>query len=199
MKATTRLSRLSLILAAVLLPTTGRAHCDTLQGPVVAEARAALAKGDVTPVLKWVKSADEAEVRAAFQRTLAVRKQSNEAGELADQWFFETLVRVHRAGEGAPYTGLKAGPTDEPGIAAADHALGTGKVEEVLAETARPLEAAVHAKFEHVRALQLHAADSVAAGREFVEAYVEYVHFIEHLATVAAGKTAADAPAPHIE
>jgi hypothetical protein len=42
-----------------------------------------------------------------FTKTLAVRKQSKEAKELADMYFFETLVRIHCAGEGAPYTGLK--------------------------------------------------------------------------------------------
>jgi hypothetical protein len=199
MKPTARLSLVSLIIAAVVLPASLRAHCDTLQGPVVAEARVALAKGDVTPVLKWVKPDDEADVRAAFQRTQTVRKQSAAAGELADQWFFETLVRVHRAGEGAPYTGLKASPTDEPGVGAADRALVTGKVEEVLAETTHPLEAAVRAKFERVRALQLHAADSVAAGRDYVAAYVGYVHFIEHLATVAAGNASANEAAHHVE
>jgi hypothetical protein len=94
--------------AIVLSPDLVNAHCDTLSGPVVLTAKAALEKGDVTPVLKWVKKEDEKEIREAFARTLAVRKQSTDARELADTYFFETLVRIHRAGEGAPYTGLKA-------------------------------------------------------------------------------------------
>jgi hypothetical protein len=48
-------------LAAGLLmaPGTVRAHCDTLDGPVVKTAQEALEKGDVTPVLKWVQNDQE--------------------------------------------------------------------------------------------------------------------------------------------
>src|SRR4030065_373974 len=83
-------------------PNIAGAHCDTLAGPVVVTAKAALEKGDVTPILKWVKKGNEGEIKEAFKKTLAVRKQGKEAQELADMYFFETLVRIHRAGEGAP-------------------------------------------------------------------------------------------------
>jgi hypothetical protein len=111
---------LALILIA---PQAARAHCDTLDGPVVADARLALAKADVTPVLKWLQADDEQEVRESFARALAVRKLGPEAQSLADTHFFETLVRIHRASEGAPYTGLKAAGTVEPVVAKADQAL----------------------------------------------------------------------------
>ena len=90
------------------LPPAAWAHCDSLDGPVILEAKEALYRGDVAPVLKWVRPVDEGEITSAFLRTLAVRAQGDAARELADLYFFETLVRVHRAGEGAPYTGLKA-------------------------------------------------------------------------------------------
>ncbi len=57
--------------------------------------------------------------------------KGKEARELADRFFFETLVRVHRAGEGAPYTGLKPAGTVEAAIAAADKALQAGSVDEL--------------------------------------------------------------------
>ena len=115
------------------LSSVARAHCDTMNGPVVTEAKAALEKGDVTPVLKWVSKDNEEEIRTAFKKTLTVRSKSIEAKELADMYFFETLVRVHRAGEGAPFTGLKpAGSEVEPGIAAADQALERGSADEVI-------------------------------------------------------------------
>ncbi|HKW31007.1 MAG TPA: DUF6448 family protein, partial [Verrucomicrobiae bacterium] len=93
----TKLFALSAIIAVCLaaFPVRVAAHCDTMDGPVVAAAKLALEKGDVTPTLKWVKPEQEAEIRAAFQKTLVVRKQSTEAKELADMFFFETLVRVH--------------------------------------------------------------------------------------------------------
>jgi len=89
---------------ALSVPRITRAHCDILAGPVVMDAKKALEKSDVTPVLKWVKKEHEGEIKVAFKKTLKVRKQSKEAKELADMYFFETLVRLHRAGEGAPYT-----------------------------------------------------------------------------------------------
>lgn len=188
----------SSLMVVVASPVVLNAHCDTREGPVVLAAQEALKNGAVTPVLKWVKAADEAAIRAAFEKTVAVRKQSKEAAELADTWFFETLVRIHRAGEGAPYTGLKSGAPEEPGIAAADRALDSGKVDDVLAQTSAPLQTALTAKFERVRMLKPHADHSVEAGRAYVDAYVEYVHFAERLAVLAADiPTAAGAKHRH--
>ena len=45
-------------------------------------------------------------------------------------YFFETLVRIHRAGEGEPYTGMKpAGRDLGPAVPAADKAIVDGKLE----------------------------------------------------------------------
>ena len=41
-------------------------HCDSLDGPVVAAAREALATGDVDRALPYVPAHDEPEVREAF-------------------------------------------------------------------------------------------------------------------------------------
>ncbi|MGH8640573.1 MAG: DUF6448 family protein, partial [Burkholderiales bacterium] len=90
-----------------LLAAWAIGHCDTLDGPVVTLARKALETGNVNHVLPWVRPEDEPEIRRAFDHALAVRKLGCEARDLADRHFFETLVRVHRAAEGAPYTGLK--------------------------------------------------------------------------------------------
>lgn len=163
-------------------PRTARAHCDTLDGPVVVEAKAALAKGDVTPVLKWVKKDKETEIRAAFEKTLKVRGKGNDARELADLWFFETLVRVHRAGEGAPYTGLKpAGTPVAPTVAKADQALVKGSVDDLAKRVGEHAAAGVRERFNRATEAKKHVNDSVEAGREYVEAYVTYVHYVENL------------------
>ena len=110
----------------LVLATAGDAlaHCDGLDGPVVNLARQALAKGDVKIVLPWVAADKEPEIRKAFDLAVAVRSKGEKEKELADTYFFETLVRVHRAGEGAPYTGLKPAGLDlGPAIPAADKAL----------------------------------------------------------------------------
>ena len=173
---------LALLASAVCGVRVALAHCDRLDGPVVAAARNALETGNVNLVLIWVQEHDDPEIRAAFQQTLFVRKQGNEARELADRFFFETLVRVHRASEGASYTGLKpAGADYGPAITAADQAVATGAigpVQDLLAEAVRN---GLQERFEAVRALQGYDANDVAAGRTYVRAYVEYIHYVERL------------------
>ena len=172
-----------LVCAGVLWLAAQRAaaHCDTLDGPVVKDARAALEKGDVTPVLKWIQKEHEAEIQAAFKKTLAVRAKGAEARELADNYFFETLVRIHRAGEGAPYTGLKPAGAVEPIVAAADKALEQGVADELVKHVSDAVAAGIRKRFEQAIEKKKHAEHSVDAGREFVAAYVEYVHYVERL------------------
>ncbi len=168
--------------AALLLSPRAFGHCDTLDGPVVLAAKTALDQGDITPVLKWVKQEDEAQIKAAFARTLAVRTMGPAARELADQYFFETVVRVHRAGEGAPFTGLKpAGTPLDPSIREADKALASGTADKVVKLVTDEAAAGIRKRFAEVLEKKRHAEDSVEAGREYVAAYVEYVHYIEGL------------------
>ena len=105
MKHTLRLSCLLMAAVAavgigILAVGTTWAHCDTTGGPILPEAKAALEKGDVTPVLKWIKADNEAESKAAFAKAVVVRAKGPEAKARADPYFLETLVRLHRAGEG---------------------------------------------------------------------------------------------------
>ncbi|HEX2826164.1 MAG TPA: DUF6448 family protein [Burkholderiales bacterium] len=158
-----------------------QAHCDTLDGPVVGAARKALDTNNVNLVLVWVQKNDEAEIKNQFQKTIAVRKAGGQAKELADMYFFETLVRIHRAGEGAGYTGLKAAGKIEPPIAAADKSLETGKLQDVAQLISKRTEQGLHRSFEAVVARKKYNANDVAAGRAFVSAYVEYTHYVERL------------------
>jgi len=174
-----RLLAFAAVAAALAFPATALAHCDTLDGPVVAAARLALQRGDLQPVLKWVKPEAEEELRAAFQRTVAVRTSGGQARELADLYFFETLVRLHRAGEGAPYTGLKpAGTTSKP-IAMADTALAQGEVDQFARLLTDHLAAGVRERFGRAKEAKAHAEESAEAGRRYVAAYVDYVHYVE--------------------
>ena len=163
------------------------AHCDTLDGPVVQTARIALEKGNLKPLLKWVQADDEKEIRVAFQKTLAVRAKGAEAKELADMYFFETLVRIHRAGEGAPYTGLKPGEAVDPAVALADKALESGSVDKLVDVLTKAMANGIRAHFQHASETQKHADDSVVAGRKFVKAYVIFTHYVEGLHTIIKG------------
>ena len=96
---------IGIVLFCTVLSKDVFAHCDTLDGPVVQTARIALEKGDIKPLLKWVRVEDKKEIQGAFEKTLAVRAKGAETKELADMYFFETLVRIHRAGEGVEITG----------------------------------------------------------------------------------------------
>jgi hypothetical protein len=173
------------------------AHCDTLDGPVVATARIALDKGDVTPLLKWVRPEEEKKIRAAFQKTLAMRVKGSEAKELAEMYFFETLVRIHREGEGAPYTGLKPGDAVDPAVALADKALKNGNVDKLVNVLTNAMANGIRERFQQARETQNHADDSVADGREFVESYVIFTHYVEGLHGLIKGGAAHHGEAEH--
>ncbi|HEY6929973.1 MAG TPA: DUF6448 family protein [Thermoanaerobaculia bacterium] len=182
------------VLLGLFVPTLAAAHCDTMDGPVVASAKIAFEKGDVTPVLKWVRPEDEKEIRAAFARAMAARAGSKEARELADTWFFEALVRVHRAGEGAPYTGLEpAGTPIEPSITLADQALAAGDPADLIRAVGGKVADGIRERFVKAAEAKKHAEESVAKGRAFVAAYVELTHYVERLHA-----DATSAAAPHV-
>lgn len=158
-----------------------QAHCDTLDGPVVGAARKALDTNNVDLVLVWVQEKDEAEIKNQFRKTVAVREAGGQAKDLADMYFFETLVRIHRAGEGAGYTGLKPAGEIEPPIAAADKSLETGKLQDLAQLISKRTEQGLHRNFETVMSNKNYNPNDVAAGRAFVSSYVEYTHYVERL------------------
>lgn len=162
-----------------LLANPAFAHCDSMDGPVVQDAQRAITEETVTPVLKWVTAADEDEIRSAFEMTLAVRGESDAAMEIADRYFYETLIRVHRASEGEGFTGLKPAGSVDPAIAAADAALETGEVAPLAGELAGSVQHAVEERFAEAYEKRQTADESVEAGRAYVESYVQFTHFAE--------------------
>lgn len=170
----------ALVFAIMLLPLFVFAHCDTLGGPVVSDAKQAIALHYVTPVLKWLKQGDEAEVRRIFDQTLNVRQLSPSARELADGFFFETVVRLHRAGEGAPYTGVR-NENPEPVIRLTDDSLSSGSAEALLQALNSHLKSELTKRFAAARAAKSESALSVEGGRHYVAAYIELTHFLERV------------------
>ncbi|HEX3073134.1 MAG TPA: DUF6448 family protein [Ignavibacteriales bacterium] len=175
-----------LLIGLLFLPQNILAHCDGLDGPVILAARKALETGNVNYALVWVQKTDEETIKETFQHTLKVRALSEEAKELADMFFFEMLVRVHRAGEGAPFTGLKpAGRDLGPAIPAADKALETGSPKELLSILNEEVHNGLHGRYMKALELKNYDPNDVQAGQAFVKAYVDYFHFAEGIYSAA--------------
>jgi hypothetical protein len=167
------------------------AHCDTMNGPVVTTGQKSLESGNLTPTLKWLKPQHEAELRTAFAQAIAARKQGDAAKQVADRYFLETLVRLHRAGEAQPFTGLKgAGEGVTPAVTAADKALEDGQIDAVVKMLTDEVAKGARERFERARQARAHADENVNAGREFVASYVEFVHYVERIEAVAKADSA---------
>ena len=175
---------------ALAAASPASAHCDAMDGPVILEAQAALASGNLTPLLKWVPAADEPALASAFDRTLEVRRLGPTAQELADQQFFAKLVAIHRASEGEPFTGIKPAGAIDPAVRAADAALEQGEIDPFLALLVEKFERNARAAFESTLAARQRAGESPELGREFVDNYVHYVHYLEQVHSTIAGKAA---------
>ncbi len=190
MRTTPGLVRVMLVTVAILLMTAvSFAHCDSVAGPVAKDVKLALESGQLSPVLKWIRASDEPELRAAFHRAMAVRKSGPEAANLADQFFLETAVRLHRASEGEPYTGLKpASAAEEPAPAMVDKALKNNSFKGVADSVTTGIKAELDRRIEALQQAKAHADESPVRGREYVRRYVELVHYIERLQSI---------PGPH--
>jgi hypothetical protein len=195
MKKKSGFAQMFLVLVIATAMTLGvysfaAAHCDTLDGPVIQDARKALDTKDVTPVLKWVKQKDEKVVRAAFAKALSTKGKKD--ANATEMQFFATLVKIHREGEGAPFTGLKPAGEVEPAITEADKALENGSSDALVKLVTDDVVAGIQKRYERAAATYKHKDESVEQGREFVEAYVAYTHYVERLHLDATGKGAHD-------
>lgn len=151
-------------------------HCDTMDGPVVKAARMALEKGNVNLILPWAPKSAEEEMKKAFEKAMKVRKAGKEAAELADYWFFETVVRLHRGGEGAPYTGLKpAGLDVGPVVPRAERCLAKGDPKEVIDFLQHFTEEKTRHVFNEAMEKKKYDVDDVEAAREYVEAMLGFI------------------------
>lgn len=171
-----------LIAASLSIAPMTFAHCDTMDGPVVRAAKQALKTRNINYVLIWVQQKDEPEVRDAFRQTLVVRRLNRAARELADRYFFETLVRIHRAGEGQPYTGLKPAGTDlGPVIPVADKSLENGSVEALLKLFPDKAKPEIENRFRETITKRRFDIKDVEAGRKYVGAYTSFLEYLERL------------------
>lgn len=173
-------------------------HCDSMDGPVVTAARQALEAGEVDLVLPFVPADGEAEVRAVFDQVLPVRALGDAARETADRLFFETVVRVHREGEGAPYTGLKpAGLSVGPVIPLAERAVDEGSSEQLADFLADALRWELATRLEHVRTLGDGKDHSVEDARRYVESMLGFEVYAHHVYEALRSTSHHEAIEPH--
>jgi len=157
-------------------------HCDTMDGPVVTAAKEALEKGNVNIILPWAPKKAENEIKKAFEKTIAARKLGKQAKDIADYWFFETIVRLHRGGEGAPYTGLKPAGLDEgPVVPRAEKAIEEGNATEVTEFLSHVVKEEMQKRLEHAMSLKDYDKNDVDAAREYVEAELEFILYSHKL------------------
>jgi hypothetical protein len=157
-------------------------HCDSLDGPVVTACRRALEARNIDLVLPFVPEDGEDEVGPVFEAVLPVRDLGPEAREIADRLFFETVVRVHRAGEGAPYTGLKpAGLPVGPAIPLAEQAVEAGSANQLADFLGKQLRDELKHRLERVNALSASKDRSVPDGRRYVEAMLGFEVYSHHV------------------
>lgn len=172
---------------------SAEAHCDSVDGPVATAAQKALDTGNVTLALPYAPAAAESELKATFAQSLKVRTLGPDAKALADRAFIEVAVRLHRAGEGATYTGLKASGTDfGPAIPAAERAIESRNLSQVKALISEEIEHGLHKRFAHALATAKAAKEpkteaEVAATRERVSAELGFVTYVESLRQAAHG------------
>ena len=167
-------------LLAALRPATVHAHCDTAEGPAVKAGRRALATGNINQALAWIPADGEAELRDVFEKALKVRTLGTDAAEVADRLFLETMVRIHRMGEGVGFTGIQPTGTDvDPVVTAADEALALGSDAGLLPLVPDERRAELHERFHAAMALKDFDVDDVAAGRRYLAAYVSFFKYAE--------------------
>lgn len=167
-------------LLAAMRPVRVQAHCDTVEGPAVKDGRKALETGNLNYALKWIPADGEAELRDVFEKALKVRSLGVEAAELADRLFLETMVRIHRMGEGVGFTGIQPEGTQiDPVVKAADEAIALGSDAALLPLVPEERRAELDERFQSALAVKDFDVDDVAAGRRYLAAYVSFFKYAE--------------------
>ena len=179
-KLINKLEPLLIFFLMIFSTSVSFAHCDTMEGPLVLDAKKAISQNNVNIVLKWVPAANEMEIKDAFNQVMRVRVMSKDAKELADKYFFDTLVRIHRNGEGVAFTGVKpAGTPVDERVKAADKSIEAGNLSPLKGKVSKDDMPELTERFEKVMALKNFDVNNVKAGREYIEAYVQFFKFAE--------------------
>ena len=180
---------LSLVLFSILFFSSQAvsAHCDSYDGPLIKDALKAIESNDVNLVLKWVDEQHEEEITSLFNKTIRLKTEDKEIYQIVEKHFLETLVRLHREGEGAPFTGLKPAGSASKIVVMADDALAKGDINDLSEKLSSHMQHIINEKFNRVLESSKTKDNSITEGRQYVAAYVEYTHYLETVHGVIAG------------
>jgi len=157
-------------------------HCDTMDGPVVTACKKALKTGNVNYILPFAPKKAEEEINQAFNKTIKARELGKDAKEVADLWFFETVVRLHREGEGASFTGLKPAGLDwGPVVPRAEEDIQKGDPTKTIEFLKGVVEEEIQKKFDNTMSQKNYDLNDVDAAREYIEAMLHFVLSSHHL------------------
>lgn len=173
--------RVAILLGFLLLmiTTATYAHCDSYDGPVIQDAYKALDAEDVSYVFKWISEDQEEEIEILFNKIVKLKDVDVEIYQIVEKHFLETLVRLHRETEGAPFTGLKPAGSVTPVVQMADRSIENEEMNTLWSHLGRHIEHDIRQKFENVSRWSKVKDHSIEEGRAYVEAYVEYTHTLE--------------------
>lgn len=176
------LKLIGVIFFILALTNTTSAHCDSIDGPVVQAAVKTLETGNLNYVFIWIHPEQEAEINEMYNKVVKVRDINPDIRELADMYFYETVVRLHRMTEGVGYTGLKSGnfrPAE--GIVAADLAIQENSIKKLLTHVSEKNRDLIRDMFSDLQSKINYNINDVNAGRAYVKSYVHFIHLVEEL------------------
>lgn len=151
-------------------------HCDTLDGPLVLAAIRALEDNNVNIILPWAPKEAEEEITNAFNLSTKIRNNDNITKKVADRWFFETVVRLHREGEGAHFTGLKPEGLDTgPVIPLTEECYELKDTKKVIEYLQQTVQLDIEKRFNRVIDTSNYDVNDVTAGREHINALLDYM------------------------
>lgn len=99
-----------------------------------------------------------------------------------DYWFFETVVRLHREWEGAPYTGLKpAGLGVGPVVPRVEKAIDIGNAKELIEFLQHEVKEEIEKRFKDVLIKKDYREDDVDSARKYIQAMLDFTLYSHHL------------------
>ncbi len=168
-----------IVMSLTLISISAFAHCDSYDGPVILDAEKALENNDVNLVLKWVQPSQEKEIIDLFTKTYKRKSEDPVVYQVLKKYFFETVVRLHRETEGAPYTGLKPAGLTKKIVQLGDQSIKTSDLNSLLEKLENHMDQVLQEKFSDVASLYQLKDTSLTNGRAYVHAYVDYIHTLE--------------------